>query len=92
LHETATNAVKYGALSQPGGSIRVTWGVSGDDLLLEWDENGGPLIEEAPQARGFGSILAERAVTGELAGKIKCDWRRNGLRLTLSAPLERLAV
>ena len=92
LHETATNAVKYGALSRPSGSIRVTWGVSGDDLLLEWDENGGPLIEEAPQARGFGSILAERSVTGELAGKIEHDWRRNGLRLTLSIPLERLAV
>jgi two-component sensor histidine kinase len=92
LHETATNAVKYGALSRPSGSLRVTWGVSGDDLLLEWDENGGPLIEEAPQARGFGSILAERTVTGELAGKIKHDWRRNGLRLTLRAPLERLAV
>lgn len=91
LHETATNAVKYGALSRPGGSIRVTWGASGDDLNLEWDETGGPLIDEKPVARGFGSILTERSVTGELAGKIEHDWRRTGLKLKLSVPLERLA-
>jgi two-component sensor histidine kinase len=92
LHETATNAVKYGALSQPSGSIRITWGASGDELHLEWDETGGPLIDRAPLARGFGSILTERSVTGELAGKIEHDWRRNGLRLKLSVPLERLAA
>jgi two-component sensor histidine kinase len=92
LHETATNAVKYGALSRPSGSIRVTWGASGDDLLLEWDETGGPLIDGAPLARGFGSILTERSVAGELGGKIEHDWQRNGLRLKLSVPLERLAV
>jgi two-component sensor histidine kinase len=92
LHETATNAVKYGALSRPSGSIRVTWGASGDDLHLEWDETGGPLIDGAPLARGFGSILTERSVIGELAGKIEYDWRRNGLRLKVSVPLERLVV
>jgi two-component sensor histidine kinase len=92
LHETATNAVKYGALSRPSGSVRVTWGASGDDLHLEWDETGGPLIDGAPLARGFGSVLTERTVTGELAGKIEHDWRRNGLRLKLSVPLERLAA
>jgi two-component sensor histidine kinase len=92
LHETATNAVKYGALSRPSGSIRVTWGASGDDLHLEWDETGGPEINVTPQARGFGSILTERTVAGELGGKIEHDWRRNGLRLKLSVPLERVAV
>jgi two-component sensor histidine kinase len=92
LHETATNAVKYGALSRPSGSVRVTWGASGDDLHLEWDETGGPLIDGAPLARGFGSILTEHTVTGELAGKIEHDWRRNGLRLKISVPLERLAA
>jgi two-component sensor histidine kinase len=66
LHETATNAVKYGALSRPDGSIRVTWDTSGDDLRLNWDEIGGPAIDVKPQARGFGSILTERSVTGEL--------------------------
>jgi two-component sensor histidine kinase len=92
LHETATNAVKYGALSRPDGSIRVTWDVSTENLRLEWDETGGPDIDVTPRARGFGSILAERTVAGELGGKIEHDWRRHGLRLKLSVPLERLAV
>lgn len=92
LHETATNAVKYGALSRPNGAIRVTWAATRDDFQLEWNEIGGPLIEVTPQARGFGSILTERSVTYELGGKIEHEWRRNGLRLRLSVPLERLAV
>ena len=92
LHETATNAVKYGALSRPNGSIRVTWDTNADDFNLDWTETGGPEINMAPQARGFGSILAERSVTGELGGKINHDWRREGLRLRLSVPLERLTV
>ena len=92
LHETATNAVKYGALSRPDGSIRVTWDASGDDFRLDWDETGGPEINVKPQARGFGSILTDRSVTGELGGRIEHDWRRNGLRLRLSIPLERLVV
>jgi two-component sensor histidine kinase len=92
LHETATNAVKYGALSRPSGSIRVTWDTSGDDFHLDWDEAGGPAVDVTPQARGFGSLLAERSVTGELGGKIARDWRRNGLSLKLCVPLDRLAA
>ena len=92
LHETATNAVKYGALSRPTGSIRVTWEASGDDFHLDWDETGGPAIDGTPQARGFGSLLTARTVNGELGGKIELDWRRSGLRLKLSVPLHRLAV
>ncbi|MBR0777256.1 PAS domain-containing protein [Bradyrhizobium diazoefficiens] len=92
LHETATNAVKYGALSQPNGSIHVTWDANQDEFHLEWDEAGGPVIEAAPQARGFGTILTERSVASELGGKIEHDWRRDGLLLTLSVPLKQLAA
>jgi two-component sensor histidine kinase len=92
LHETATNAVKYGALSRPDGSIRVKWATIGNDFCLEWNEIGGPEIEMAPQARGFGSTLTDRSVTGELGGRVEYDWRRHGLRLTLSIPLERLSA
>jgi two-component sensor histidine kinase len=92
LHETATNAVKYGALSQQNGSIRVTWGANHDDFQLQWEETGGPAIEVLPQARGFGSILTERSVTFDLKGKVEHDWRRSGLILKLSVPLECLAV
>jgi two-component sensor histidine kinase len=92
LHETATNAVKYGALSRANGSIHVTWDASLDRFHLDWDETGGPEIDVAPMARGFGSILTERSVADQLGGKIEREWRRNGLRLKLSAPLERLVV
>ncbi|MBR0801851.1 hypothetical protein JQ615_41730, partial [Bradyrhizobium jicamae] len=92
LHETATNAAKYGALSRATGSIHVKWEADPYDFHLEWDETGGPVIEGKPQAKGFGSILTERTVTSELRGKIDHDWRRTGLRLTLSVPLERLAL
>ena len=52
LHESATNAVKYGALSRPNGSIQVSWDVREHDFHLEWDEIGGPLIDEIPRTRG----------------------------------------
>jgi two-component sensor histidine kinase len=92
LHETATNAVKYGALSRPEGSVRVTWTASHDDFNLEWVETGGPDIAEVPRAKGFGSVLTERSVTSELRGEIERDWQRSGLRLKLRVPLKRLAA
>lgn len=92
LHESATNAVKYGALSLPAGSVRVRWDVCQDDFQLEWDEVGGPAIEVPPRARGFGSILTESSVTSDLGGNIEYDWRSIGLRLKLRVPLERLAA
>jgi two-component sensor histidine kinase len=92
LHETATNAVKYGALSRPTGSVSVTWDANQDDFHLEWDETGGPEIDGTPQTKGFGSLLTTRSVSSELGGKIDHEWRRDGLRLKLSAPLQRLSV
>jgi two-component sensor histidine kinase len=92
LHETATNAAKYGALSETNGAVRIRWETRDDHLHLEWDEAGGPAIDAPPQTQGFGSVLAERSVTWQLAGTIDYDWRRNGLRLTVTVPLERLEV
>lgn len=90
LHETATNAAKYGALSEPNGSIRIKWEARGGDFHLDWEETGGPVIVAPPQAGGFGSVLTERSITGQLGGKIEYDWRRNGLKLSVMAPLDRL--
>jgi two-component sensor histidine kinase len=90
LHETATNAAKYGALSEPNGAIRVTWEMHGGDFHLEWDETGGPVIVAPPHASGFGSELMERSIAGQLGGKIEYDWQRDGLKLTLTVPLDRL--
>lgn len=92
LHEIATNAAKYGALSEPSGAIRIKWETQGGDLHFEWDETGGPMIAAPPQAAGFGSVLTERSIAGQLGGKIEYDWRQNGLKIGIKAPLDRLGV
>jgi two-component sensor histidine kinase len=90
LHETATNAAKYGALSEPNGSIRIKWERRAGDLHFEWEEMGGPVIVAPPQTSGFGSALTERSITGQLGGKIEHDWRRDGLKLSVLVRLDRL--
>jgi two-component sensor histidine kinase len=92
LHESATNAAKHGALSKPGGSLRVGWGTEGDGLWLQWDETGGPAINNPPQARGFGSTLVERSIVGQLGGTIAFEWRPEGVKLKITLPLERLGA
>ena len=92
LHETATNAVKYGALSKPDGSIKVKWKTDGHDLSLDWQEVGGPLIVSPPKTAGFGTSLTQRSVTHQLGGKINYNWRRSGLNLEITVPLHRLGV
>ena len=92
LHETTTNAAKYGALSEPTGSISITWETHGTELRLEWQETGGPAIVGPPSGKGFGSVLTERSVADQLGGKVEHDWRPEGLRLRISVPLDRLAV
>jgi two-component sensor histidine kinase len=91
LHESATNAVKYGALSQPNGVIRIRWETQSDNFLLEWEETGGPAIVVIPDVHGFGSVLTERSIS-QLGGKIDYDWQRNGLKLRITVPLDRLLV
>jgi two-component sensor histidine kinase len=92
LHETATNAAKYGALSEPNGAIRVKWETQGGDFHVEWEETGGPEIVAPPQAGGFGSVLTERSIAGQLGGKIEYDWRPNGLKLKVIVPIDHLGV
>lgn len=92
LHESTTNAVKYGALSEPNGTIRIKWETQGDDFRLEWEETGGPAIVVSPSAHGFGSVLTERSIISQLGGKIEYDWKRAGLKLKVTVPLDRLLV
>jgi two-component sensor histidine kinase len=65
LHETATNAAKYGALSGPNGSVRITWDVRGGDLHLAWEETGGPMIVAPPAALAASSRSAVFPVNSE---------------------------
>jgi PAS domain S-box-containing protein len=90
LHELATNAAKYGALTSKSGRIELSWRVSEDELALTWRERGGPPIAGRPEAEGFGSLLARRTATGQLNGIIFHDWNEEGLTVNLSAPVDRL--
>jgi PAS domain S-box-containing protein len=82
LHELATNAVKYGALSNRKGQVRVSWEVAreGDkrSLRLTWLENGGPPVK-TPRRKGFGSLLIQSSGEGETC----LDFRPGGLRCLL---------
>ena len=91
LHEMATNAAKYGALTWETGQVEVSWRVAEDELLLTWREHGGPPVNGQPEHEGFGSVLSRLTVTGQLGGKISRDWNHEGLIINLSAPLARLA-
>ncbi|MCB2067083.1 MAG: CHASE domain-containing protein [Erythrobacter sp.] len=89
VHELATNAAKYGALSQPGGTVSVRWTMRGEALLeVEWLERGGPPVK--PQrTRGFGTDLIERIVAHELRHPVELDFDPEGVRCVLLIPVRR---
>jgi two-component sensor histidine kinase len=92
VNELTTNAVKYGALSLPGGRIRIDWNTMDDKghrLQLIWREMNGPLIQQ-PKRRGFGSALIEQNIIRELGGTVVKDFEAAGLICTITVPLERL--
>jgi hypothetical protein len=69
IHELATNAAKYGALSSATGHVEVSWQIGPDDALaLQWRESGGPLVGK-PKRRGFGLTLIQRALAMETGGR-----------------------
>jgi len=86
LHELATNAAKYGALSVPDGHVRVEWSHEQNGrLALRWTETGGPPVEP-PRRRGFGSRVMENMVRGQLKGELRLDWRAQGLACEIVLP------
>jgi two-component sensor histidine kinase len=89
VHELATNALKYGALSNETGEIHVSWSLEEDagerKLLFEWVESGGPPVEE-PSRRGFGSRLISRAF-GNRGDGAEIEYNRDGLRCRLETRL-----
>jgi two-component system CheB/CheR fusion protein len=87
IHELATNAAKYGALSVPGGGVRVRWRVGPDRTLeLEWTEEGGPAAVE-PEELGFGLEFLQRAMSYEVGGSTDIVFAHEGLRCTFRIPL-----
>src|SRR4051812_9002704 len=86
LHELATNAVKYGALSSPSGVVDVSWELDSGNLILQWIETGGPATK-APSSRGFGTKLITATCETQLRGKTNFGWLPQGLHCTLSVPI-----
>jgi two-component sensor histidine kinase len=90
LHELATNAVKYGALSNKTGAIEVSWtvqnGAKPPRLSLRWTEAGGPPVV-SPRRRGFGSRLIERSLAQDLDGQVEIAFPPTGVVCTVDAPV-----
>jgi hypothetical protein len=89
FHELATNAAKYGALSDLAGVLAVTWRVEGEKeriLHIEWIENDGPPVV-APTREGFGSRLLNKVLPAQAYATIKMDFAPTGLRASISLPL-----
>ena len=89
LHELATNAAKYGALSSPAGKINLDWQLQADALTLRWVESGGPRVAE-PSSRSFGLKVIAASIEQQLSGKAAFDWDPKGLRCALSVPCSEL--
>ncbi|WDR06351.1 PAS domain-containing protein [Devosia rhodophyticola] len=89
VHEMATNAAKYGALSVPDGSILLTGSIANDKYTLTWKERGGPQLKPSDHA-GFGSRLISLSVEGQLHGKLERVWEVDGLRIEVEVPLSAL--
>jgi two-component sensor histidine kinase len=79
LHELATNAAKYGALSAPEGQVRVEWSRAADGrVVLRWAETGGPTVTP-PTRKGFGTHVMEAIIRGHAGGDVRLYWRAEGL-------------
>lgn len=89
LHELATNAVKYGALSHNNGQLGITWKLGrGNRLLLTWEERGSPHPVPAKRGSGFGMQLIDKGIRHNLGGETKLEFRPTGLYVEMNVPLE----
>jgi PAS domain S-box-containing protein len=90
MHELATNASKYGALSVPGGQVVLTWRLAEGELQLRWEERGGPPLAGPPPVSGFGTRVVEATLERQLGGTIRRAWRPEGLVMEANLPLASL--
>jgi PAS domain S-box-containing protein len=85
LHELATNAGKYGALSTDAGRVDVRWQLEDDTFTMSWTERGGPPVRP-PNHRGFGSMVIESMVKRAVGGEVELDYAPSGFKWRLSCP------
>jgi len=86
LHDLATNAGKYGALSTDRGRVDVSWGTVGDALTMRWTEREGPLVSP-PKRRGFGTIVMETMTERSVDGTVDLDYAPSGATWSLTCPV-----
>ena len=87
VHEMATNASKYGALSVEAGRVAVRWEAAADGgLVLRWTESGGPALDGPPARHGFGSSVIRNTVERQLSGRTAFEWLPGGLSCTIVLP------
>ena len=91
LHEFATNAAKYGALSTPAGHVKIDCSEADGQFTLKWQERGGPRTDNPNDSEGFGTILARATVKDQLRGSISREWEPEGLTIRLTVPRDRVA-
>jgi two-component sensor histidine kinase len=92
IHELATNSMKYGALSEPAGTLDVSSATETEHVCLTWLERGGPPVDPPDAPAGFGSMLVRRSVSGQLGGTIHHNWSEGGLIVTLRISRDRLTL
>ena len=92
MHEFATNAAKYGALSTSDGRVDIVCVDEGDHFVLTWSESGGPPVDRQTDGDGFGSVLAKATVRNQLGGEISREWNREGLSIRLVVAADRLCA
>jgi len=89
IHELATNAAKYGALSTSKGQVHVKWGLedgpAGEQFLFNWTETGGPAVAE-PTRKGFGTRLITRALAADFNGQVRIEYAPSGIVCVLACP------
>jgi len=90
LHELATNAAKYGALSASTGVVHIDCSSKEDWLVMTWEERGGPPINGPPNREGFGGTLARKIVASQFKGRLSNEWNSDGLTIRIEIPLAHL--
>jgi PAS domain S-box-containing protein len=93
VHELATNATKYGALSAPKGVLTLTWDIIGsppERLRLDWRERGGPPVQAPPADAGFGTRVLNATLARQLGGTIIQHWEASGLTCEIEVPAPRV--
>lgn len=86
LHELATNAAKYGALSVEGGAVEVSWTAVDNELNFLWREHRGPTVQ-TPTRNGFGSSLIKTNLSSAFSGVVDLRFEQSGVECQLRAPL-----